>query len=529
MAADPPVGEAFLGPIPALPEGPEGNRMLREAFFALIPVLRPTAFCDIGANDGSTAVAARKLAPACAVYGFEANPRIHAMHAKTMASLGVEWLNLAITDTCGRLPVFAPRTLSRAYLNGEVVPAATVETEDTGKTSLLLRNEEATYETFEVEARSLDDVFRDRPAGRSERRFFLWIDVEGAADRVLAGAAAVLRETRAIFIETENFDFWRDQKRSGEVVAFLFERGFVPIARDREYGDKQFNILFVSEDSMSLLPADPIDPTSPLHVCFPQRREVAESPAHEVADGAPSRAFASVRSWLQADVPVLVPCFNNPSYARAMLRQLRALGLQRLVLIDNASTSPEMRAWLANLDGEATLIALRENLGPHHFLKDPGVLALLPRQFCVTDPDLAFNLALPEGFLGELAALTARYRVGKAGFALDISDRHKMRDRTFRINDKDWRIWEWEEQFWEKPIGELHGGDRVYDAPIDTTFALYDQDYFDPADFTRAVRVAGRFTARHLPWYRDHGLPEAEATQYARTQRFSYYYVNDQR
>ena len=104
-----------------------------------------------------------------------------------------------------------------------------------------------------------------------------------------------------------------------------------------------------------------------------------------------------------------------------------------------------------------------------------------------------------------------------------------MRDRTFRINDKDWRIWEWEEQFWEKPIGELHGGDRVYDAPIDTTFALYDQDYFDPADFTRAVRVAGRFTARHLPWYRDHGLPEAEATQYARTQRFSYYYVNDQR
>jgi hypothetical protein len=246
----------------------------------------------------------------------------------------------------------------------------------------------------------------------------------------------------------------------------------------------------------------------------------AASPAH--AASAPPR-FTSVRGWLQAEVPVFVPCYNNPTYARGMLRQLRALGFRRVVLVDNASTSPDMRAWLGGLGGEADVVALAENLGPRDIFLDPRNLALLPRHFCVTDPDLALNPALPDGFLGDLAALAERHRVGKAGFALDISDREAMRDDLFRIGERDWKIWEWEAQFWEKALGSLEDGDAVYDAMIDTTFALYDKERFDPADPLRAVRVAGRFTARHLPWYRDLGLPDAEAAHYRRAGRFSFY------
>jgi hypothetical protein len=101
-----------LNLLSGMQEGPEGNRALRGAFLALIPVLRPTVFCDIGAHDGSAALAIRALAPECAVYGFEANPRIHARHAATMEARGVRWLNLAVADKSGRVAVFAPRTLS---------------------------------------------------------------------------------------------------------------------------------------------------------------------------------------------------------------------------------------------------------------------------------------------------------------------------------------------------------------------------------------------------------------------------------
>ncbi len=507
----------------AAQEGPEGSSVLRQAFLDLISVLRPTVFCDIGANDGSTALAVRDLAPECAVYGFEVHPRIHARHAANMAAHGVHWLNIAIADKNGRVPVFAPLTLSRAYLNGQVVPAEIIEPEDTGKTSLLLRNEEATYDCFEVDARTLDQLFQDGPADPGERRFFLWIDAEGAADKVLAGADAVLRETQAILIETENFEFWKEQKHCTDILDTLYRQGFLPVARDREYGDKQFNMLFVRATAIPALYPALFDASSSLRACLaqPARLDRGKTPAPSVA--APVRSVNSVSGWLQSDVPVLVPCFNNPTYARGMLRQLRALGFKRVVLVDNASTSPGMRTWLDSTGEDVTIIRLAENLGPRNVFLDPRNLALLPQRFCVTDPDLLFNPALPEGFLGDLAMLIQRHQIGKAGFALDISDRHKMHDRSFSIAGQDWKIWDWEAQFWEKSLDELEGGDRVYDAPIDTTFALYDKHYFDPENFVRAVRVAGRFTARHLPWYYDSAIPDDEADYYRATEKFSYY------
>jgi hypothetical protein len=62
-----------------------------------------------------------------------------------------------------------------------------------------------------------------------------------------------------------------------------------------------------------------------------------------------------------------------------------------------------------------------------------------------------------------------------------------------------------------------------YKARIDTTFALYNKRYFDPQEPLEAIRVAGRFTCRHLPWYRDSGLTTAEEAQYRASQKFSLY------
>ncbi|MGZ4257846.1 MAG: class I SAM-dependent methyltransferase, partial [Gaiellaceae bacterium] len=63
----------------------------------------------------------------------------------------------------------------------------------------------------------------------------------------------------------------------------------------------------------------------------------------------------------------------------------------------------------------------------------------------------------------------------------------------------------WESQFWERRLAP-----RVYDAQIDTTFALYRRPA--PHGFDRAVRTGFPYVARHTPWYLDdHSLPEDEA------------------
>jgi hypothetical protein len=227
---------------------------------------------------------------------------------------------------------------------------------------------------------------------------------------------------------------------------------------------------------------------------------------------------------MQADVPVFVPCFDNPTYTARMVSQLHNLGFRRIILVDGGSTYPPMRDLLTAPGDDISVLLLQGNPGPRHVCLDPVTSAQLPRHFCITDPDLAFNPAMPADFLGDLAALAARERVGKAGLALDLSDRDAMRDERMQIGERTWHIWQWEDQFWRNELGPLRpGGDPVYRAPVDTTFALYDKTFFDPDRFLEAVRVAGRFTCRHLPWYRDRELPEEEERFYRSTQSFSYY------
>ncbi len=246
-------------------EGPEGNRRLHEAFLSLFSILQPSIFLDVGANDGAASMAAREASPSCAVHAFEANPVIHAKHREKLENHGVHLWNLAITNQTGRTKVYAPRTLSRAYVGGNVIAASIIEGEDTGKTSLLRRNEEASYTEFEVEATTLDAFMHSHVPDWHERVIFLWVDVEGAGDRVLAGAERVLSQTRAIFLETEGFEFWQDQAESSAVVTQLIRAGFLPVARDREYGDKQFNILFVHQDVMGQILPQLFDGCAPLH------------------------------------------------------------------------------------------------------------------------------------------------------------------------------------------------------------------------------------------------------------------------
>ncbi len=495
-------------------EGPEGNERLQALFLKLIENLQPNLFMDIGANDGSASLQVRSVSPQCVIHAFEANPKIFAKNKGRIEASGVHFWNLAISDKLGRVTIYAPLTLSQAYIGGEVVPAHIQETEDTGKSSLLRRNENATYSEFEVDAMTLDAFADAHVPDWRQRTAFLWVDVEGASDRVLRGASQVLTRTRAIFLETEGFPFWQEQASTTIVLNRLMRAGFLPVARDREYGDKQFNIL--------LLHQDVIEQAIPILLNQNPASKVLPPPA-SIANPPLPTPHLSLASKLQSEVPVIIPCFDTVSYVRSMVDQLRCRGLRNIILVDNASTYAPMRAYLEAPDPDVTVILQTQNKGPRDCFMDPVSLALLPQIFCVTDPDLELNPNMPEDFIGQLAGLTERHAVGKAGLALDISNPTLLRDEDFQIGGRTWKIWEWEGQFWENRLEPTPSGDPVFKAQVDTTFAVYNKRFFEPRTALEGVRVAGRFTCQHLPWYRDIGLPPDEEQQYRQHARDSFY------
>jgi hypothetical protein len=236
--------------------------------------------------------------------------------------------------------------------------------------------------------------------------------------------------------------------------------------------------------------------------------------------------FGSLGEWIRQAgrpwrLPILVPVYNNPTYARSMVAQLAPRGLE-VVVIDNASDAAPMAACLDELADQATVVRLNHNFGPFIF-RDEAAYDLLPDLFCLTDPDLALHPELPADFLDQLAALTEKFRIGKAGFALDISEPHLLKDERFAVPVGHATCWEYEAQYWTNPLGATDDGDPVYRADIDTTFALYNKKYFTPNNHYPAVRVAGRYTAKHLPWYKDSFLPIDEDMAYRASQKYSTY------
>jgi hypothetical protein len=217
---------------------------------------------------------------------------------------------------------------------------------------------------------------------------------------------------------------------------------------------------------------------------------------------------ASVRRQGQPDagtaIPAFIPVFilshDNPTHVHAMVRFLRCYNISNITVYDTASSLPLHLDLLRALERVATVRHLPENAGPRSFLS-PANLATLPRHFALTDPDLRPHPDLPPNFLAYLAFLTRAFPGRKAGFALDLA----LRDQFVPgVHDpgSGATIAEWEEQhFWGTRLPVPAGGppDPLFDASIDTTFAVYDRETHVTGSGD-GVRVGGTFMATHVPW-----------------------------
>jgi FkbM family methyltransferase len=211
-------------------------------------------------------------------------------------------------------------------------------------------------------------------------------------------------------------------------------------------------------------------------------------------------------------IPIIIICYNNYKYVDNMINQLVKLNksLQKnIIIMDNNSTSEETINYL-----KTTSYRVRfnnSNQGPNINKKfNSEFYYSLPDMFIITDPDLELNPKLPSNFIDTLVEISEKYKVEKVGLALDIRDGEDMLDEDIlyvlweRYLNKDflytkkYGIVEWEKRFWED---RLENKDyELYRAETETTFCLVNKKGFDQ------IRIAGNFTAKHLPWYKENKL-----------------------
>lgn len=194
------------------------------------------------------------------------------------------------------------------------------------------------------------------------------------------------------------------------------------------------------------------------------------------------------QNWQQT--PVFVICRDRLSPLRQLVSWLESAGMTNIIFIDNDSAYKPLLEYYNSTPYQ--VIRTGKNIGHTVVWSEGMAKALFPNQYyIVTDPDVIPDEACPKNAVANFYELHCKYSdYQKVGFGLqidDLPDHYKLKSHVI----------EWESQFWKE---ELEPG--VYEAGVDTTFALY-KPYTDFYMLHPSIRTGRPYTARHLPWYVD--------------------------
>ena len=206
-------------------------------------------------------------------------------------------------------------------------------------------------------------------------------------------------------------------------------------------------------------------------------------------------------------IPVIINNFNRLTYLRELIQALESRGITNIVIIDNQSSYPPLLAYYKICPYK--IVRLPANYG-HLALWKSGVYSQYRwNYFVYTDPDVVPVEQCPSDFLAVFKTLLDKnYKLDKIGFGIkidDLPDRFALKERVVR----------YESGYWEKEVAP-----GLYNAPIDTTFALY-------KPFSRlkageiytlqSWRTGYPYLIRHLPWYIDSSQISQEDQYYLDT------------
>ncbi len=202
------------------------------------------------------------------------------------------------------------------------------------------------------------------------------------------------------------------------------------------------------------------------------------------------------------EIPVFINARDLVTPLKRQVTWLLEAGYSRIYILDNDSSYPPLLEYYAAIRDDVTVLPLGANVG-HTALWDLEILKALDitTPFVYTDPDIIPIDECPgqvlEFFLEVLHAYPHKTKVGFGLMISDLPDYYRWKQKVIA----------WESQFWEMQLTPT----LLYDASIDTTFALYRPG---SAYDLSGIRSGFPYLARHYPWYEDTDRPSAEQLYY---------------
>jgi hypothetical protein len=203
--------------------------------------------------------------------------------------------------------------------------------------------------------------------------------------------------------------------------------------------------------------------------------------------------------------PILITCRDRLSPLVELLTWLECSGQDRIYLLDNASTWPPLLEFYERTNHQ--VIRLGANIG-QRAAWDAGIVErhCVGEYYVVSDPDVVPVEDCPPDALDVFHDALQRFPSrSKTGFGLKVDD---LPDH-YRFAEE---VRTWEAQFWER---ELAPG--LYDAQIDTTFALYRPGV--PFQIDNSIRTGEPYVARHTAWYANSSALSEEERYYRQRAR----------
>lgn len=220
-------------------------------------------------------------------------------------------------------------------------------------------------------------------------------------------------------------------------------------------------------------------------------------------------------------IPIVIICFNELSYIENIIKQLQKYD-HPIILLDNHSTYKPLFDYYKKIKSELNekieIRLLKKNYGNTVYIE---LQHTLPNIYILTDPDIELNENMPKNFAEIFLEISNKYKLYKVGVQLASIKNDEFINCDYgydaSINFKN-------------PVKDPKY--ELYDRFVDTTFCLVNTKYKKAnLDLSKhymnstkpALRIAGNFTAKHLPWYKNSNvkIPLDEMLAYVMNNRSS--------
>lgn len=197
------------------------------------------------------------------------------------------------------------------------------------------------------------------------------------------------------------------------------------------------------------------------------------------------------------NIPIVIMNKDRLGPLKDLVSSLQFRGYSNIIIIDNQTTYQPTLDWYKesglnifynNID--ATLYDTGTFYRLAFELNHPIFSEIVKNYYVFTDSDVVPEESCPTDFIEQMIHVCIEFNMHKVGLSLRINDLPPCAFSEQVIHK--------ESPMWINKIE--HKKYDLYDAGVDTTFAVYSPNS-KPLLNCNVIRIAGDFSAKHIPWY----------------------------